>query len=198
MNNTWELDIQRGWILDLGGTALLLASAIACVVLAFVVPLSLWTFLLGSGAVLLLGTSMRVGYQLWGLVNAAYEMDRNAILIHWGDTHHQIPMQAVQGVISGAELTDLRLAFGLRWPGYRVGLGQAAEIGPVLFYATAPVAQQVIIRTTGMAYAISPTALPEFLQALRERLEMGPTQEVQEISTYESNPDSKPMFISCW
>ena len=41
---------------------------------------------------------MRVLYQLWGLINASYELDRNALVIHWGPVEHRIPMGNVRDV----------------------------------------------------------------------------------------------------
>jgi hypothetical protein len=184
VSNTWELDIRRGWIIGLIIGVLLLATAVALVVLAAINPISIWTFLAGVGAVAALFALIRLIYQLWGLANASYEMDRNVVIIHWSSIQHQIPMASVRAILSGAEVRGLRLRPGLRWPGYFVSLGEADEIGPVLAYATGPLNAQVIIRTEGMAYAISPTDLEGFLQAFRERLEMGPTQEVEEQSTY--------------
>jgi hypothetical protein len=158
-------------------------------------------------------------YQLWGLIHASYELNRNALTIHWGPVEHQIPMGAVREVLSGARLEKVRMQFNLRWPGYVVGLGRgwtdssvssdAASAGasattpegssatspggddrtervidPIIFYAAAPRKQQVIVRTAGVAYAISPADREGFMAALRERLTMGPTQEVEERSTH--------------
>jgi hypothetical protein len=197
MDNTWQLNIRLGWIVGLAIAVVLIGATVGLVVGAVVTPVSLRVFLMGLGACLTLGLALRVIYQLWSLVNASYELDRNALTINWGPVAHQIPMGSVQEVFSGSKLADLHVRPSLRWPGYFVGLGQAsaplsgeneatvkgAVLDPVLFYASGPLEEQVVIRTEGIAYAISPTNLEEFLTALRERLEMGPTQEVQEHST---------------
>jgi len=184
MRNTWNLEVRWGWIIGLVITAILIALTVALVVIASMLPVTIWTFLMGIGAVLLLATIIRLIYQLWGLINAIYEMDRNAVVIHWGSVQHQIPMASVESVLQGTDVTELRMQPGFRWPGYFVGLGKAPDIGPVLFFATRPLSEQIIIRTAGMAYAISPKDRDAFLQAFRERLDMGPTQEVEESSTH--------------
>jgi hypothetical protein len=184
VRNTWDLEVRLGWIVGLSIVVLLLALTVALIVTALLNPVSIWTFLLSAGALVTIGVIVHVLYQLWGLVNAGYEMDRNALVIHWGGVHHQIPMQAIQGVTSGANVSDLRMQPGLRWPGYHVGLGETPELGPILFYATQPLDQHVLVSTAGMTYAISPTDVEAFLQALRERLDMGPTQEVEEHSSH--------------
>ncbi|MGD2164345.1 MAG: DUF1648 domain-containing protein, partial [Anaerolineae bacterium] len=54
--------------------------------------------------------------------------------------------------------------------------------GPTLFYSTLPLRQQIFISTPGLVYAISPTNRQEFLESLRTRLEMGPTQAIEQSS----------------
>jgi hypothetical protein len=184
MRNQWDLDTRLGWIIGLGLVVGLLAFTVMLLVWNVTRPISIWTFLMAVAALGTLGLGIRLIAQLWGLINASYEMDRNAVVIHWGPIHYQIPMASVRAVFSGAEVKSLRMKFGLRWPGYYMGFGEDKEVGPILFYATRPLAQQVIVRTEGMAYAISPNDLAEFLQAFKERLEMGPTQEIEEVSQH--------------
>jgi len=186
MRNQWDLDTRLGWIIGLGLVIGLLAAAVMLLVWAMTRPISILTFVMGVAAVGTLSLAIRLIAQLWGLINASYEMDRNAVVIHWGPIHYQIPMASVRAVFSGAEVKSLHMKFGLRWPGYYVGFGEDKEVGPILFYATRPLAQQVVVRTEGMAYAISPNDLAEFLQAFKERLEMGPTQEIEELSQHPS------------
>lgn len=186
MRNHWDVNIRVGWLLGLAFVAGLLAATVVGVVFVVINPISVWTFILSVCALFALLFAGRLLYQLWGLINAAYEMDRNAMTIQWGTMQYQIPMASVRAVFSGADVHGLRMRWGLRWPGYYVGYGEGEAIGPILFYATRPIAEQVIVRTDGMAYAISPDDLEEFLLAFKERLEMGPTQDVEEHSTHPS------------
>jgi hypothetical protein len=197
MENTWALKIRTGWVIGLALAVLLIGGTVGLVVTAIMTPLSIWVFLLAVGACLTLGLAIRVLYQLWGLINASYELDRNALVIHWGPVEHQIPMADVREVLSGAQVENLRVRPSLRWPGYFVALGQAQQPSedqdaadstdaprPILFYASARPKHQVILHTKNVAYGVSPADLEGFLIALRERLEMGPTQEVEERSTH--------------
>ena len=198
MENTWRLNIRTGWIVGLALAVILIGATVGLVVAAVVTPVSIRVFLLGLGACITLGLAIRVLTQLWGLINANYELDRNALVIHWGPIEHQIPMGSIRDVISGAKLENVRIRPSLRWPGYVVAFGKAtapegdsepdetesADLDPILFYASAPLKHQVILRTDGITYAISPEDTEAFLVALRERLEMGPTQEVEEHSTH--------------
>jgi len=198
MENTWRLNIRTGWIVGLALAVILIGATVGLVVAAVVTPVSIRVFLLGLGACITLGLAIRVLTQLWGLINANYELDRNALVIHWGPIEHQIPMGSIRDVISGAKLENVRIRPSLRWPGYVVAFGKAtapegdsepdetesADLDPILFYASAPLKHQIILRTDGITYAISPEDTEAFLVALRERLEMGPTQEVEEHSTH--------------
>lgn len=184
MQNAWALQVRWGWVIGLAIVVVLIAVTVALAVVAIMQPVSILTFILVVMTVVVMATIVRLIYQLWGLVNAAYDMDRNAVVIHWGSIQYQIPMASVQAVVSGAELGSVRMRPGFRWPGYFVGMGEAKDIGPILFFGTKPLHSQIIIRTSGMAYGISPTDMEGFLQAFRERLDMGPTQEVEERSTH--------------
>ncbi|MDF1515621.1 MAG: PH domain-containing protein [Anaerolineae bacterium] len=184
MQNTWDVSIQRGWIIGLALIAVLLAMTVGLAVYAVSSPISIWLFLMSVLAVMTLGLAIRLSYQLWGLISASYIMDRNAVVIHWGGVEHIVPMAEVREVMSGSSLEALRIQPGLRWPGCFIGIGKANGIETILFYATQAPQKQVVLRTDSMAYAISPIDVDTFLPALRERLEMGPTQEVAERSTH--------------
>lgn len=196
MDNVWDLNVRKGWVVGLALAVLSIAATVGLTILAIVTPLSIWVFLQGVGACLTLGFTVRVLYQLWGLVNASYELDRNALVIHWGAVEHQIPLASVREVFSGAKLKGLRIRLSLRWPGYCVALGRtivpesdaAADehrpLDPILFYATAHPKDQIMLRTQSVTYAISPADTEAFLTALGERMEMGPTQDVEERSTH--------------
>lgn len=184
MQNTWDVSIQRGWIIGLVLVAVLLAATVGLVVYALTSPINIWLFFLIALAVVTLGSAIRLVYQLWGLITASYSMDRNAVVIHWGGTEHIVPMALISEVLPGRELQNLKVRPGLRWPGCFLGIGKADGIETILFYATEPPTQQVILHTATVAYAISPADLETFLPALRERLDMGPTQEVEEQSKH--------------
>lgn len=198
MENTWRLNIRTGWIVGLTLSVILIGATVGLIVAAIVTPVSLRVFLLGLGACVTLGLALRVLYQLWGLINASYELDRNALVIHWGPIEHQIPMVSIRDVIAGTKLDNVRIRPNLRWPGYKVAIGSATtskdddapdealptNLDPVLFYASTPLSEQVVLRTDGITYAISPEDTEAFLEALRDRLEMGPTQEIEEHSTH--------------
>jgi len=181
---TWQLDIQKGWRIGLAIVAGLVLIAAAMIVVAVLNPISILTFLLGLIAVAFLAGAGLVSYQLWGLVNAVYTMDRNAVIIHWGNYEYQIPLADIQEVLRGSEAEGLRLRSLFHWPGYFVGRGSAPELGEIFFYATQPAEGQLVLHTQGDTFVISPVDRDGFITALRERLEMGATQDVEAVSQH--------------
>lgn len=176
----WRLDGRLGQGLGIAFTAILILLVIVMLGLAIVSPTSILTFLLGLGALAALACAGFLAYWTWGLSHARYTLDRNALVIQWGAYERQVPLDAIQQVLTAAEVKGLRLRGVLRWPGFWVGVGHAPEPGPVYFYATQPLNRMIFIQTAQRVYAISPTDQEGFLAALRERQEMGPTQEVKE------------------
>jgi hypothetical protein len=135
--------------------------------------------LLTLGSLLLLAL---LGYWLYGLAFSSFHVDRNALVIRWGATTQVVPMASVTGVVSGGQAKRINCFRGALWPGLRVGYGEVAEIGPTLFFATGPLDKQVILTTSALAYALSPADAEAFVRVVRQRLSMGPTQSVEQVS----------------
>lgn len=145
-------------------------------------PVDGLTFL---GGLFVLGSLVAIaglGYWISGLVQSVYVLDRNALVILWGESEHVVPLPQVQRVVLGEEVAGRVRFRGIRWPGHWVGYGQIEDIGPVLFFATAPLEEQVLLVTPGLAYGISPEDREGFLRTLHARMQMGPTQLVEQSS----------------
>ena len=145
-------------------------------------PLAIGTFVIGLAVLVSLGLLGLIVYWLYGLVRSGYSLDRNVLTIHWGPTEQTIPTGQIERVLTGEEVEGNISFYGAMWPGHCVGYGEVPDVGPTLFYATVPPRHQVYVVTPGVTYGTSPGDRAGFIESLHKRLEMGPTQTVEQTS----------------
>ncbi len=139
-------------------------------------PVTFFTGMLLLASVPLIGL---IAYQLYGLSRSGYDVDRNALIIQWGAIRQIVPMESIQRIALGTEIEGGVERFrGWRWPGLMQGHGEVTEAGMTLFYATNAFYQQLIIVTPTLSYAISPSDTAGFIESIKARYELGPTQAV--------------------
>jgi hypothetical protein len=189
----WETDVRRGMGVGIGLAILVAVVDVVLIVLMAVWPLSFGTFVAGLAVLFSLGLLGLMAYWLYGLFLSRYLLDRNEMVIQWGAVQQVIPMGQVQLVFTGEEVEGSIRFIGGQWPGHCVGFGEVPIPGeeptPALFYATVPPRQQIYVATPGLVYGISPAQRGDFLESLLKRMEMGPTQVVEQSS-------SRPGFLS--
>ncbi|MCX8067227.1 MAG: PH domain-containing protein [Anaerolineae bacterium] len=178
----WHTDPHTGLRVGLALIAALVLIDAGLVAWAITAPVTFATFVAGLLVLLSVAAMGWIAYRLTGLIRSAYVLDRNALVIVWGETEQVIPTPQIERVLLGEEIQGRVRFRGIRWPGYWVGYGEIEGIGPVLFYATAPLQEQILIQTPGLAYGISPEDRDGFLRTLHNRLQMGPTQLVEQTS----------------
>ncbi len=178
----WPTDPQTGLRV---GVALIVAVLLldgSLLTWAVSHPVNIWTFVAIVLFLCSLALIMLLAYWLSGLVHSGYLLDRNSLTIVWGANEQIVPTPEIERVVRGEEVEG-RIRFrGVRWPGHWRGYGEIEGLGPALFYATVPPQQQILLVTPGLVYGISPEDREVFLNTLRTRLEMGPTQEVKASS----------------
>jgi hypothetical protein len=185
----WQIDTRRGLAFGVALMVLIAAVDVGLILLAAGRPIRIGTFVIGLAVLLSLGLLSLLGYWMYGLAHAAYLLDRNMVVIQWGPMEQMIPTGSITRVVAGRELKGRYHFAGGMWPGYCIGYGDAPQLGPVLFYATQPPRRQLYIVTDEISYGISPANLDGFVSALAKRLEMGPTQTVEQSSR-------RPAFLS--
>lgn len=176
--NVFEVDSRLAFTSGAIAAVVVVFGAVACAIAAVLVPLSGFTFLFTLSAIALLALAIWLGYQTYQLTRINYTLDRNAFIIRWGALREIVPMSDVQRVILADEIADDLRLLRLPLPGWWFGVGSHPALGKIRFYATEPPEQQLIVITSGCSYAISPYDAEAFLDALRIRLEMRPTQNV--------------------
>ncbi|MGD8998392.1 MAG: PH domain-containing protein [Anaerolineae bacterium] len=178
----WEIRVARGFAVGIGLMSLITLVNAALIGVTASRPISLGTFIAGMGVLSGLVLVGLLAYWVYGLAGASYLLDRNALVIQWGPSEQVIPAGEIEQVLTGDQIEGEVRFHGGRWPGHWVGYGQIAGLGETLFYATAPLREQIFIATPGLVYSISPANRKAFLQSLHKRLQMGPTQIVEQSS----------------
>lgn len=123
-------------------------------------------------ALLSIGLIPLLAYQLYSLLGAYYQIERDGMRLRWGLRIEDIPMDNVLWVGSDGELgRKLPLPF-LRFPGAVLGVRRTAQNEMVEFLASRS-RRLVIIATQDKIYAISPNPPDIFLENLRSYMELG-------------------------
>jgi hypothetical protein len=178
----WDIKVGLGFGLGLVLMSIITLVNAAMVGVAASRPISFGTFIVGLSVFLGFLLVALIAYWVYGLASASYLLDRNALIINWGTSKQVIPTDAIEQVFTGDEIAgDIRF-YGGRWPGHWVGYGELPDAGATLFYATRPLAEQIFVVTPGLVYAISPANREDFLESFQKRLQMGPTQAMEQSS----------------
>ncbi len=176
--SVFDVDSRQPFTAGVIAIVAALVAAVALVAGAWLAPVSIVTFLFVTAALALLTLAGWLAFQLQGYLRANYTVDRNAFVIRWGWIREVVPMGDVQRVIAAADLADGIKFRRVLLPGWWQGAGRHPALGAVSFYATEPMAQQIIVVTPERNFAVSPYDAAGFLEAFKARFEMQPTQPV--------------------
>ena len=178
----WNVNAGRGFATGIGLMTLITLVTAALIGLAASQPVSFGTFIVGLAVTLGVLLVALLAYWVYGLAGAAYTLDRNAFVIRWGTSRQVVPTAAIERIFTGDEIEGGVRFYGGRWPGHWVGHGELLDAGPTLFYATQPLREQIFVVTPALTYAVSPADPEDFLDSLRQRVAMGPTQAMEQSS----------------
>lgn len=130
-------------------------------------------FALIGGLALLL----HIIYRTWIAFSLEYWIDRNAITIRWADVRQTVPLSSIHRIISGG-VTDLSQSRWVDWPAPFVREARPLGLLNVTSLATRSLEQCQLLDTGGAMFALAPNAPDAFLDAVQERLRMGPVANV--------------------
>ncbi len=173
--------IRLGLLFGLGMILVLALLDIGLVTLVFTTPISLLSVIRALAVLLTLPVIGVTLYGLFGLNNASYLVDRNAIEIRWGRVVQVIPLGSIEGIRKGEGLGRVTRFRGIRWSGFWLGRGRITGLGAVQFYCSAPLARQLLIQTPSGSYAISPENPDRFMDLVATQKEMGPSEPVEQV-----------------
>jgi len=163
----WTTDKRTGTQTGLLFIIGLVVLDILCLIVMTTEPIGPLTFFMGVVILASLPLIAALAYQLYGLSRSGYDADRNAVTIQWGAIRQIIPVESIQRIMLATELEYGVSGFrGWRWPGLMQGHGELPEAGLTL------------------SYAISPDDLTGFIESIKARYELGPTQAIAQTTTH--------------
>lgn len=139
--------------------------------------INLLSFLIGLVVLASMPGLVVAAYETASWFSLRYHLDRNGISIHWAGTEQIIPLDDVKRIVPGGQLSPtLVRRRGIHWPGHERGEGLVPGIGRTRFLSTRPAAEQLLLITPGLAFAISPQDMDGFLKGFEARRAMGPNR----------------------
>jgi hypothetical protein len=161
----------------------LLALVVACGVVALwlwgrlaeraaLVDLDFQVFLLGLALFLVLVLAGMLAYLAWCAFTMRYLLGGTHLRIFCGGTRHIVPVESITDVyppahtIGGRSIVVRPRGRVPMLPGYMVGEGESAQVGRVVFAATAPPGGQVLVRTRSVSFGLSPKDPNKFIADL--------------------------------
>ena len=123
------------------------------------------TFFTGLGALF--------AYWTYGCLTMRYHLDRNGLIIHWGDIRQVIPMDRIQRLVPGRELPPPQIS-GVSWPGHHAGRAMVGDLGETIFYSTHRSHEELLyVVTEETSYAISVEDEVRFAEELQGHQKLG-------------------------
>jgi len=114
----------------------------------------------------------------YGCLSLRYTLDRAGLTIGWGALKHFIAIDRIQKLTAGRGEHKPKVR-GLGWWGYHVGRGHVEAVGPVLFFSTHRVPEDLVyVQTAAATYAISPQDPARFI-AQTQRLQQNAAPEAR-------------------
>ncbi len=113
-------------------------------------------------------------YRTWGVFTLEYWVDRNAVTIRWANLRQVIPLHEIAQIIQGGEAIVDQQPWR-HWPAPFVWTAPKAA-PPITLFATQPLPNCLLLDTKERRFALSPATEAEFLDALQDRYQLGPSQ----------------------
>lgn len=122
-------------------------------------------------------------YRTWIAFSLEYWLDRNALTVRWADVRQTIPLSSLRQML--LDVPDAAPASRIDWPALYV---RPAVPGGLAMLATRPLAQCLVLDAGDQRFALSPAAQSQFIEAVQERVRMGPVANVPMASARRVDP----------
>jgi hypothetical protein len=112
-------------------------------------------------------------------VRLSYRVTRNGVVITWGASRLQVPVERIQAVLPFNDFDGRTQLGAVRrpwWLGGGTGQARLADGREVYLRTSLPLAQSLVILTGQSVYVVSPQRPESFVQTWQARRPLGPTQ----------------------
>ncbi len=130
-------------------------------------------------------------YWYYALLTLRYYLDRNGLVISTGAYRDTVPMESIQSIIPGSQVSPCQGFRGVSWPGYMVGRIDLKDHGLLRTHSTEPLERQLVVVTDTVCYGISPKNAGRFLEDYAVRRALEPMQRLKqgrELSPFAALP----------
>jgi len=126
-----------------------------------------------AAATLFFGLGCLFAYWTYSAATLRYYLDRNGLIIHWGDFRQLVPMDRIERLVPGRELPPPKVT-GISWLGHHVGHGEVEGLGDTIFYATHRSHEELLyVVTADQTYGISVQDDVRFAEELQGHQKLG-------------------------
>ena len=115
-------------------------------------------------------------YRTWAAFTLEYWVDRNAVTLRWANVHQLIPMTSISQISLEIDGHEQPQSKPWHWPApYLRPVGNQVE-PPLYMAASRPLSSCMLLETDAGGFALSPSRVEPFVDAIQARYEMGPAQ----------------------
>jgi hypothetical protein len=145
-------------------------------------PIDIAAVCLYVAATFFFGLGCLFSYWTYSCVTLQYHLDRNGLMIRWGDIRQLIPMDRIERLVPGRELPSPKVS-GVSWLGHHVGRANVAGLGEVIFYSTHRTHEELLyVVTPAQTYAISVPNEVQFAETLQGHQRMGQVVSLPQVT----------------
>ena len=119
-----------------------------------------------------------LAYRTWIAFTLEYWVDRNAVTVTWADVRQVIPLDSIRQIMVGG-LQEIASNQQRHWPAPFVRPARLMGGVAIPLMATRPAAECLLLDAGSAVFAVSPAGQQAFLDAVQERVRMGPVTNAQ-------------------
>lgn len=174
---------KPGLLLGFVFLLILLSASVFGVIQLATATMSAWIILWVLLPIIGVPLSFLIGYRIYGLLTASYQLDREGFYLTWGLAYEQIPIADIQSAeLASDTFENLTPEFTFRWPGCVVGHLDVDQGAAIEFFSTQTTEGIVLLLSNERTLAISPPDPEAFQKYFVDTVRMGSLESIPAIS----------------